>query len=221
MNIKDGINRRFITSESLAPVFTTEEREADGGAKLVLKGTPIVYGRETVLYEDETFKWTETIEAGASREALLRAEQVLLWNHDSAKPLAARKNNTLTAREDSNGVHIEADVAASPWGDDAYRAIKAGLVDKMSFGFYIKDEGYTTERSVENGKRIYKRTIKKFDRIVDFSPVTYPAYEDTDISARDAAGLKAEIEAVEKAAREKLDAVNAETEAVIARTKLK
>ena len=175
-----------------------EIRAEDGTASCKIKGTPIVYNRETVLYDGESFRWTETIEAGAARDALLRAEQVLLWNHDAAKPMAARKNNTLTVREDTHGVHIEADVGGTAWGRDGIEAIRAGLVNKMSFGFYLKRDGYTEERSVENGKRIYKRIIKKFERIVDFSPVTYPAYQDTDVSARDAESILKEFAAEEE-----------------------
>jgi len=150
-----------------------------------ISGTPIVYNRETILYENESFRWIEVIESGAARDALLRAEQVLLWNHDSSKPMASRKNNTLEAWQDNMGVHIKADAGGTVWGREGVEAIRSGLVNKMSFGFYLKEGGYSDERTVENGKRILKRTIKKFDRIVDFSPVTYPAYQDTAVSARD------------------------------------
>jgi len=72
------------------------------------------------------------------------------------------------------------------------------LVDKMSFGFYANEDCYTEERFVDNGKRCCKRTIKKFDRIVDFSPVTYPAYQDTDVSARDVESIQKEFDKDEK-----------------------
>ena len=188
------LQRRFIPCDP----GILEEVRADGEAQsFKIKGTPIVYNREAVLYESEHFRWVEVIESGAAREALLRAEQVLLWNHNSAMPMAARKNNTLVAREDTSGVHIEADVSGTVWGREGCEAIRAGLVDKMSFGFYLKEDGYTEERSVENGKRTLKRTIKKFERIVDFSPVTFPAYPDTSVSERDAESIIKEFEAEE------------------------
>jgi len=163
-----------------------EIRSEGEGESFKIKGTPVVYNRETVLYESDNFRLSEIIESGAARNALLRAEQVLLWNHDSSKPMAARKNNTLTVKEDATGVHIEADAGGTVWGREGVEAVRAGLVDKMSFGFYLKDDGYTEERTVENGKRVVRRVIKAFDRIIDFSPVTYPAFEDTSVSARDA-----------------------------------
>jgi HK97 family phage prohead protease len=189
------LERRFIPCD---PGILEEVRAEGEEASYKIKGTPIVYNRECVIYEGDGYRWLEIIEPGAAREALTRAEQVLLWNHDSAKPMAARKNNTLTAREDGKGVHIEADVSGTVWGREGHEAIRAGLVNKMSFGFYVKPEGCVEERYVENGKRVFKRTIKKFDRIVDFSPVTYPAYQDTEVSARDAESLISEFEAEDK-----------------------
>ncbi len=188
------LQRRFLPCDpgTLELIRTEGDTES-----FKIRGTPIVYNRETVLYDGESFRWTEVIEPGAARDALLRAEQVLLWNHDSSQPMAARKNNTLFVREDANGVHIEADAANTVWGRNGVEAIRSGLVDKMSFGFYVKPDGYTEERSVENSKRIIKRIIKKFDRIVDFSPVTYAAYGDTSVSARDIESIQKEIEAEE------------------------
>ena len=174
-----------------------------------IKGTPIVYNREVVLYENQHFRLSEIIETGAAREALVRAEQVLLWNHESSKPMAARKNNTLSVREDVNGVYIEADVSGTVWGRDGFEAINSGLVDKMSFGFYVNEDGYTEERFVESGKRCCKRSIKKLERVVDFSPVTYPAYQDTDVQARDVENIQTDFdtdEAEKDKQREKLRA---------------
>ena len=122
-----------------------------------ITGTPIVYNRVAVLIDNENFRWTEIIEPGAARDALRRAEQVLLWNHDTGKPMASRKNNTLSVREDSSGVHITADASGTAWGRDGVEAIRAGLVNKMSFGFFLKPDGYIDERGVENGKRTLKR----------------------------------------------------------------
>jgi len=188
------LQRRFLPLEG-SDFQIIKRSESEDGYKI--KGTPVVYNREVVLYENQHYRFIEVIESGAARDALLRAEQVLLWNHDSSKPMAARKNNTLSVREDMNGVYIEADISGTVWGRDGYEAINSGLVDKMSFGFYISEDGFTEERYVENGKRCCKRSIKKMDRIVDFSPVTYPAYQDTDVQSRDVESIQKEFEAEE------------------------
>jgi len=200
------LQRREVTLEGSDFQIGTRNEDGTGGLKIT--GTPIVYNRECVIFENDHFCLTEIIETGAARDALLRAEQVLLWNHDSAKPMAARKNNTMSIREDASGVYIDADISGTVWGRDGHEAIKSGLVDKMSFGFFIKDDGYTEERFVENGKRCCKRTLKKFDRIVDFSPVTYPAYQDTGILARDADGILNDFETEEEKRNETKDKIS-------------
>ena len=201
----NDLQRRYLPCDS---GIIEEIRSSEGESTYKIKGTPIVYGRETVIYDSEHFRWIETIEPGAAREALLRAEQVLLWNHDSSKPMAARKNNTLIVKEDNTGVHIEANASGTVWGREGVEAIRGGLIDKMSFGFFVKPEGYTEERSTENGKRILKRSIKKFDRIIDFSPVTYPAYQDTEVSARNAEEIIKEMEIEENKRAETKKKIN-------------
>jgi HK97 family phage prohead protease len=209
----DGIQRRFLSvEEGKLAAAEVELRDAEGnsaGKKFHVSGTPIVYNRMTTLYESNDYVVREIIDAGAAREALSIAEQALLWNHNASQPMAARKNNTLAVREDEYGVHIDADVSGSVWGRDGHEAIRAGLVNAMSFAFYLERSGYTTERTVVDKKEVVTRKIHKFSRIVDFSPVTYPAYKDTDISAR---GVDAILQEVEQ---EKKDAVRAKIDSLL------
>ncbi|MDR1903070.1 MAG: HK97 family phage prohead protease [Treponema sp.] len=185
------LQRRYIALDQCGIRADGEEGE---GRTYTITGTPILYNRMTVLYENADYVIQEIIDPGAAREALGVAEQVLLWNHDSAKPMAARKNNTLTVREDDNGVHIDADVSGSVWGRDGHEAIRSNLVNAMSFAFFCNRDGYTVERTERDKKEVITRKIHKFSRIVDFAPVTYPAYKDTEISARGADDILTEIE---------------------------
>jgi HK97 family phage prohead protease len=195
----DELQRRFLVS-NLAVI----KRGEGDGETFLIAGTPIVYSREAVLYEDDEFRWSEIIEPGASTEALKKGEAYLLWNHDVAQPMASMQNGTLRASEALNGVNIEADAGGTRWGRDGTEAIKAGETKKMSFALYLDADGYSREysRDPNTKKRLVKDTIKKFSRIVDFSPVTYPAYQDTSVSARGAVDIKADIEKREAAEKE-------------------
>jgi HK97 family phage prohead protease len=211
----NGAQRRYLSlEESKTAASERELRDSEGGSagkKLFISGTPIVYNRMTTLYETSDYVIREIIDAGAAREALAAAEQTLLWNHNSSQPMASRKNNTLSAREDEDGVRIEADVSGSVWGRDGHEAIRSGLVDSMSFAFFLNRDGYTVERTVVDKKEVVTRKIHKFSRIVDFSPVTYPAYKDTDISARGADDILREAEREKRGeTRAKIDALLAE-----------
>jgi HK97 family phage prohead protease len=209
----NGAQRRYLSlEEGKLDVSEITRSGAEGEApekRLHVSGTPILYNRMTTLYENSDYVIREIIEAGAAREALNIPEQVLLWDHNSAQPMAARKNNTLLAREDDYGVHIDADVTGSVWGREGHEAIRSGLVSAMSFAFYIDRDGYTTERTVADKKEIVTRKIHKFSRIVDFSPVVYPAYKDTDVSARGA------DEILQEAEREKRGEVHAKIDSML------
>lgn len=171
--------RRFL------PVDTARLRaEAGDSGKMLIEGHPILYGVLTTLYRDDEYELREIIMPGAAAEALKAGEEVLLWNHDASQPMARRKNGTLEASEDASGVFMRADVARTVWGRNGYEAIKENTVDAMSFGFFLASDGYKWEREKKDGRIIDTRTITRFSRIVDYSPVTYPAYKDTDVQAR-------------------------------------
>lgn len=176
--IKFELERRFV------PLANIELRAMGEGEEMIIEGRPILYNRMTTLYADDEYELREVILPGAATEAMAAGEEVLLWNHASSMPMARRSNGTLEAVEDGLGVRIRADVSKTKWGRDGYEAIKNSVVDAMSFGFYLNGDGYKWEREKKDGKVIDTRTITKFSRIVDYSPVTYPAYKDTDVAAR-------------------------------------
>jgi uncharacterized protein len=157
--------------------LTTEMRAAESDAEqMIIEGYAIVYEQET----DLGF-FREKIARGAATNALKRSDEFMLFNHDSNKPLARRKNDTLEAIEDDKGVFIRADVSKSSNGEGVYRDVKSGLIDKMSFAFTVEAETWE-ERQGEKELRI----VTEFDQLFDYSAVTYPAYEQTQLMARSA-----------------------------------
>ena len=158
------MERRFIQ---------VEIRAADGeSGELIVEGYPIVYEQEANL---GIFR--EKIAKGAAKEALKRSNEFVLFNHDSNIPLARRTNGTLEAKEDDKGVFIRADLSKSSRGPGVYEDIKNGLIDKMSFAFTVERDSWEDDL----------RTVEEFSEIFDYSPVTYPAYTDTELVARSTA----------------------------------
>jgi HK97 family phage prohead protease len=99
--------------------------------------------------------------------------------------MARHQNNTLEAVEDSEGVVIRADVSKTSWGREGFEAIRNGVVDSMSFGFRTTRDGEEWRRYVDaSGKTVEVRTIKQIAELWDYSPVTFPAYEETSIQSR-------------------------------------
>ena len=89
-------------------------------------------------------------------------------------------------------------------GDELIESLKRGDISQSSFAFSIEKDNW---EETEPGK--YVRTIVKFRRIYDVSPVYYPAYEDTSVALRHREGLiKKNQEAKAKAEEERKRELN-------------
>lgn len=120
----------------------------------------------------------EEIAPGAFADTLGDDIRALI-NHDTRLVLGRTKSGTLTLREDARG--LWGSVKINPQDGDAmnlYRRVQRGDVDQCSFGFYIEAE---TREVLEDGTVRY--TINKV-RLLEVSVVTFPAYEETSVSAR-------------------------------------
>jgi len=149
----------------------------DDDGKMVVEGYAIIYNREADIWGD-----IEVILPGAATEALKVEDQYYLWQHDARSPLARKKIGTLTAKEDKDGVFIRAEFIDTQFGRDSHLNIVSGLVDKQSFAFRVADDEW--KRETIDGTEFWKRYIKKFAEIPEFSAVTFPAYTDTTLQAR-------------------------------------
>lgn len=102
-----------------------------------------------------------------------------LINHDSTLVLGRTKSGTLELQVDENGLFGR--VKINPKDQDAmnvYERVKRGDVDQCSFGFEILQE------EVEFGEDDSVHWTLTEVRLFEVSIVTFPAYEDTSVSAR-------------------------------------
>lgn len=104
----------------------------------------------------------------------------LLGNHDENIVLAGTSNNTLVWVIDERGVYQRSTIVDTSVGKDWLKLVKNGLINKQSFAFTIAKDG--EEWSERNGKE--HRRITKVSRVFDFSLVTYPAYESTNVRCK-------------------------------------
>ena len=156
--------------------FSIEKREEEN--KMVIEGYAAVYDSETLI-GDEEWGFYERIEKGAFDKADMR-DVPLKYNHADSVPIMARtRNKSLELIPDEKGLRIKAELLDTQDNRDMYKRIQAGLIDKMSFAFTVREQDDLWEK----GKPPH-RTIKRFERIFDVSVVDTPAYEDTSIYAR-------------------------------------
>lgn len=160
-----------------------------------ITGRPIVYDSKT----DLGF-FDEVIEAGALDKANLKDVRFLVNHNTDMIPLARSRNNNenstmqMSVDKDGMAIRVNLDTENNTDARNLYSAIKRGDITGMSFMFSIKDEeweGLDTEHPT--------RHIKSIGEVLEVSAVTFPAYEATEISARDKEALdsaKATLESV-------------------------
>jgi len=158
--------RRTLHSE-----FRVEQRE-DG--KKLIRGHAAVFNSETDL------GWfRERIAPGAFTESIGKDDVRALFNHDENFILGRNKAGTLTMREDEQGLYVEIDPPDTQVARDLVTSIERGDISQMSFGFQtIKDSWETEENAAKD-----LRTLEKV-KLWDVSPVTFPAYQETDVAVR-------------------------------------
>lgn len=149
-----------------------QTREAEND-QMIIGGYFVVFNSWTELwdgyYEQVSPKAFESIDLTDIRA---------LINHNDGLVLGRTKSNTLTLRVDEKGLYGE--IKVNPNDQDAvnlYERVKRGDVDQCSFGFQI------TEEEWEDADEGYRSTITGI-KLFEVSVVTFPAYEDTSVSAR-------------------------------------
>jgi uncharacterized protein len=145
------------------------------GAEVRAAGKPMVLEGYAALYNEVTNlgSFEERIAPGAFA-GRLEDDVRLLLNHEGA-PLARTKNGTLKLEDDDKGLFYRAEIIDTQAGRDLYAMVQRGNITQSSFGFTIEEQEIDSD-----GVRV----INKVGRLLDVSPVTYPAYEATEVHAR-------------------------------------
>lgn len=166
------IERRYQESEF--------ELRGESGAGATLIGYAAVFDSPTVI----AGMFTETIAPRAFRKTIKEADVRALFNHDPSLVLGRNKAGTLRLEEDKTGLHYEIDLPETQLARDLWTSIDRGDVSQSSFAFETVKEKVDYP---DDGMPF--RTLTEV-RLYDVSPVTYPAYEDTSVSARAAAVME-------------------------------
>lgn len=169
-----------------------------------LDGTPIVYEQWTDL------GWyDERIADGALTDTDLRDVRFLVNHNTDMIPLARSRNKNENSTmqmsvEDGVGMHIRVnlDTESNAEAKALYSAVQRGDISGMSFMFVVDGDSWDDIDSEHP-----KRTITAIRKVMEVSAVTFPAYEQTSISAR---GLDSALDN----AKSSLEQVRAEKRAI-------
>lgn len=197
-------NKKPLEQRQYAFEIRAEENEKDS----IITGRPIVYESKTDMgYFDEI------IHKGALDDADLTDVRFLV-NHDLSKiPLARsrrnNKNSTMQLTVDAKGLSIRVtlDTDNNTEARNLYSAVKRGDITGMSFMFSIDNEEWEDLESDHPTRHIHK-----IGTVVEVSAVTLPAYDSTEINARDKVALDNARSAVETARRSQQTSVDTDAE---------
>ena len=149
------------------------ETRADENGKKYISGYFAVFNTDYEIWPGATESVADTAFDGALSDDIR-----CLVDHETRLVLGRNKAGTLELRTDARGLWGEVEI--NPNDQDAvnlYERVKRGDVDQCSFGFDILDEEFE-----DRGESIHW-TIRKV-KLYEVSVVTFPAYEETSVSAR-------------------------------------
>ena len=166
-----------------------------------LDGYAAVFDQWTKLFEGRNIVFNERIAPGAFKDSLARNDDIrALFNHESGNLLGRRSSGTLELGEDAKGLRVAIHLPDTQVGRDTLASVKRGDLTGMSFGFYIRKQSEQREEAPAGGKAVIRTTIEAAD-LIEVSPVTFPAYPQTELAARSLTPEQiAELEALDKPA---------------------
>jgi HK97 family phage prohead protease len=166
-------------------VFEVEMR-AEGDAEPVIEGMAAVYNSMS----KDLGGFRESIEPGFF-ENVLKDDVRALFNHNPDLVLGRTKAGTLSITDTERGLQVQIRPPDTQAGRDALTLIRRRDVSQMSFAFKVREGGDEWIKSKDGIRRVLKRGGA--ERLYDVSPVTYPAYARTSVTARSMAeGLTGE-----------------------------
>ena len=149
----------------------TELRASNNKEKMIVEGYAVVFDSTTDL------GWSkEVIDRNAFKNCDM-SDVCMKYNHEDNLLIMARtRNNSLKLIIDDKGLKVRAELLDTQNNKDLYKMIQAGLLDKMSFAFTVSNEDVNYETNT--------RRITGIDKLYDVSVVDVPAYDTTEIYAR-------------------------------------
>lgn len=167
-----GLLRRVALLDRSAITRT----EGDDGP-IGFRGHAALFNKRTWIGSKRWGFW-ESMEPTAFTKTISEADVRMLFNHDPNLLLARNTAGTLRLSEDTIGLAVDADMAPTTYGRDLAISLDRGDCTQMSFAFEMVT--YTWTVADDGADWLRHQEVKLWD----VSPVTYPAYVETDAALR-------------------------------------
>lgn len=163
------VERRWVKVDGL----NVERR--DDGQPAKIAGHAAVFN---VFSQPLGAGFREMIRPGAFAKTLQEGDIRALFNHNPDFVLGRKKAGTLTVREDVTGLYFEVQPPDTTFARDLAVSIERGDIDQASFGFRTVKDEWKQDASGNSERELIECEL------FDVSPVTFPAYTQTDVSMR-------------------------------------
>jgi len=171
-NLSDKAERRNIT-------YKVEMRQMEGEVNPTISGTAAIFNATT-----DMGWYIEQVDSKAFDNADM-TDVVALFNHDDDEILSRTTGqpDDLILTIDSTGLMYEFK-AKNECALEVAQNIQLGFIKGSSFAFTCNGEMWEYDVVQPDGTVKDVRTITSIEKVYDVSPVTWPAYQDTDVAAR-------------------------------------
>lgn len=200
--------KQQLETRNIAAKIGVRAVSQDGDSREIF-GRAIPFDAPSVPIDGD---FIEYVAPDAFDDSLADGWEIMLLNaHNWGEPLARRSAGRLRLEKRDDGIYFAARPPETTRTQDLLKDIEAGNVAGCSFGFYVREDSWTTD---DNGRQI--RRILKGD-LYEISTVVNPAYPDTSVAKRS-------LDASQASAREAAISLNlreAELRLLQAKSKIK
>ncbi|HAS0916745.1 HK97 family phage prohead protease [Enterobacter asburiae] len=177
---------RYYSGEVRAETHDSEPSRIIGYGSVFDSRSELIFG-----------SFREIIRRGAFDD-VLQDDVRALFNHDPNFILGRTRAGTLALTVDERGLRYDITAPETQTIRDLVLApMQRGDINQSSFAFRVARDG---EEWYQDEEGVVIREITRFSRLLDVSPVTYPAYQEADSAVR---SMKAWQEARESGALQK------------------
>lgn len=139
--------------------------------------------------------YVEVIDRSAMDGVIVKSDVFAYLDHGEFRGVLARNSNgkgSLNLELDDKGLKYSFEAPNTDLGNVLLEHLRRGEITESSFAFTVEED-----EVLRNADGSIKRTIKKFDRLYDVSPVFRAAYSSTNVYARSVEEMQKELDELE------------------------
>lgn len=151
------------------------ELRKEEGNKDFIVGHAAVFNKRSLLLFGYFFEY---IARNSFTKSIEEDDIRALFNHEPNLVLGRNRSGTLLLEEDDVGLRMKIRLPDTTLGKDLRVSVDRGDITQASFGFDTIEDEWD-----KDSDGVWVRTLRKA-RLWDVSPVTFPAFTDTDVALR-------------------------------------